>query len=615
MNENRLRIDFIQLKKKINHYLSTGQWYKLSTKLRTALLLKLDQLTSALKKSGYNVAKLTGLGALIAAPGQSEAQAPIRPIDIMYEPCTFTDNVTAYNEKASVAATDIDGDGDYDLVVSSYYQYGYGYGYGYLKYYENTGDAENPVFTEMVGANNPFSNLYTFGYFYSYDLAPTFVDIDGDGDQDLFVGDKYGFFYVAENTGDAMNPDFSSGFSGLGYVANNNANPAFADLDNDGDQDLFVGTKNGYVYHFENDGYGLFGYIPYSSSPLGIVAVDDYAAPAFADLDFDGDSDLIVGTEYGGVYFYLNTGDESNAMFERQYSPNDPFDGLVDGYTYFNADPEMVDLDGDGDLDMLVGEWFGDVLCFENTSPLIPIPTLSQWGIIITGLMLSILGLVGIRRRELTPIMKKSAGMVAIMLACTFGLNAQNAASGKLVHLSINVQDDAKFASALESNQVSELFSTNNFEILGQAKIEDSNSYLLSLTYNSKEDFINLRKAIRKNNLLPEFGIKGLSPVRLNQIFGEDLNASADNYMVGIYRVDDVDSWYSNFDMDAVAASGMKVKNIAQVVRKPKIVYIVYEISDMSAARTMVDSPDYVSEMQSLGMTPTRGKGAFMVKQ
>ncbi len=70
---------------------------------------------------------------------------------------------------------DLDGDGDLDAVV--------GEGDGTLHYFENTGSAIAPVFTERTGAANPFNGV-DVGYY----SAPSFADLDGDGDLDAVVG-------------------------------------------------------------------------------------------------------------------------------------------------------------------------------------------------------------------------------------------------------------------------------------------------------------------------------------------------------------------------------------------------------------------------------------------
>jgi hypothetical protein len=67
---------------------------------------------------------------------------------------------------------------------------------GNLLYYKNTGTAGAPAFTVQAGVANPFNGITIAGG----QAAPTFVDIDNDGDQDLFSGRNDGGFQFFQNT-------------------------------------------------------------------------------------------------------------------------------------------------------------------------------------------------------------------------------------------------------------------------------------------------------------------------------------------------------------------------------------------------------------------------------
>jgi hypothetical protein len=87
------------------------------------------------------------------------------------------------------------------------------------------------------------------------------------------------------------------------------------------------------------------------------------ATSDFADLDDDGDYDLLVGNKTGATSAYENTGSASSPIWTRK-SSWDPPD--VAGQS---AKPALADLDGDGDYDLLIGEMSGFSRGYENTAP------------------------------------------------------------------------------------------------------------------------------------------------------------------------------------------------------------------------------------------------------
>jgi len=267
---------------------------------------------------------------------------------------------------ATPAFADIDNDGDLDAFA--------GESTGTVKFYRNTGTSAAPVFAAANGTTiiNPLAGFYSGGR-----TAPAFADIDNDGDLDAFLGGFYGtvkFFRNDDASGNGTAPVFVA-VTGAGNPLNGvavglKATPTFADIDNDGDLDAFVGESTGTVKFYRNTGTAAAPNFAAdaAANPLAGFGVGGSirAAPAFADIDNDGDLDAFVGEPYGTVKFYRNTGTAAAPNFAADAAAN-PLAGFNVGG--IGSAPAFADIDNDGDLDAFVGEGFGTVQFFENFDP------------------------------------------------------------------------------------------------------------------------------------------------------------------------------------------------------------------------------------------------------
>ena len=251
---------------------------------------------------------------------------------------------------SGLAAADYDADGDIDLYVAG----------GNVEpnhLYRNEGDG---TFVEVAGEVGLALRHKGSG--------PTFADIDGDGDLDLFIGAIDGErVYLMENNHGLFVDATST--SGIRIEADNTISATFGDYDLDGDLDLVLAhwgnpQQPDTETLWRNDGHGVF---ESASIESGISAtlierdpqvLDRTFTPNFSDIDGDGDPDLLITGDFETSQVFENNGDGTfRRVTDRRVITDEAGMGAAVG-----------DYDNDGDMDWFVtsiheeGNFFGNRL-------------------------------------------------------------------------------------------------------------------------------------------------------------------------------------------------------------------------------------------------------------
>jgi hypothetical protein len=231
-----------------------------------------------------------------------------------------------------------------------------------LKITDAAGFAAIPqiAFAQQSGAANPFNGVDVGGR-----SSPSFADLDGDGDLDAVVGERYGTVRYFKNTGSATAPVFAEQAGAAnpfnGVDVGDVAAPSFADLDGDGDLDALVGAFDGTVKYFKNTGSATAAVLqPAATAPT--IRSTASCGPSYrvAACSSDLRRRRSTSTPWSASatahlrYFKKSPARPPRRPSTEQTGADNPFNGLDVGDL---SKPSFADLDGDGDLDASLGRW------------------------------------------------------------------------------------------------------------------------------------------------------------------------------------------------------------------------------------------------------------------